>query len=75
MIPLGSEVKDKVTGFRGVAIGRTEWLTGCATIIVKPKVDKDGKVPESQTVDEPLLDVLKSPKFEEDTLPAAGMAG
>lgn len=56
-IELGSEVKCRVTGFTGVAIGRTEWINGCARVVVQPKVDKDGKVPEPQNIDEPQLEV------------------
>jgi hypothetical protein len=29
MIKLGSMVRDKITGFVGIAIGRTTWLNGC----------------------------------------------
>ena len=60
MIELGSEVRDRVTGFTGVAIGRTLWLTGCATITVQPKVGADGKLPDSHSLDEPNLDIVKS---------------
>ena len=70
MIPLGSEVRDTVTGFQGIAIGRTQWLTGCATIVVKPKVNKDGQMMESQTIGEPSLEVMKSEK-----LPSGGITG
>lgn len=60
-IHLGDTVKDTITGFRGKAVGRTEWLTGCARFIVQPEVDKDGKLPESQTFDEPTLGVIRCP--------------
>ena len=63
MIELGSEVRDKVTGLTGIAICRSKWLTGCDTIMVQPKVDKDGKVPESRTIDEPTLEVIQEPDF------------
>ena len=59
MIPLGAKVKDIITGFEGKAIGRTEWLTGCITISVQPMVDKDGKIPESRSIDEPTLEVVE----------------
>ena len=61
-IPLGAVVKDSITGFEGKAIGRTEWVTGCATVTVQPRVDKEGKIPESRTIDEPTLEVVKAPK-------------
>jgi hypothetical protein len=59
-ITLGSKVKDSVTGFTGIAIGRTIWLHGCARIMVQPEgVNKEGKTYESQSFDEPQLVVLK----------------
>ena len=58
-IQLGSEVRDRVSGFAGVAIGRTEWLTGCTTIVVQPKVGEDGKLPDTHAIDEPNLDIIQ----------------
>lgn len=60
MINLGDKVKDKVTGFKGIAIARTEWLNGCSRITVQPDRLDGGKVPDSQTFDEPQLTVLKA---------------
>lgn len=56
MIELGQEVTDSVTGLRGYVIGRTMWLTGCATVGIQSRVDKDGKVPEIEWVDEIRLE-------------------
>lgn len=58
-IKLGATVKDKVTGFTGVVIGRTEWLSGCLRYEVQAKVDKEGKYPSIQSIDEEVLQVLK----------------
>ena len=38
MIELGRIVKDKVTGFTGIAIARLEFLNGCLQFLVQPKV-------------------------------------
>lgn len=66
MIELGDEVQDTITGFKGVAIGVTKWLTGCNRWIVQPKgVDPAGKIYETQSFDEPLLKVLKKKKSKE----------
>lgn len=58
---LGQEVKDKITGYSGIIIGRTQWLTNCNTYSVKPKVLKDGVPMDSIGFDEPSL-VLVEPK-------------
>jgi hypothetical protein len=60
-ITLGDKVKDKVTGFVGIAIGRTIWLQGCDRVIVQPiGVDKAGKTFESQSFDEPQLAIVSA---------------
>jgi len=73
MIKLGSNVKDKVTGFQGVAIGRTEWMNGCATIGVRPaKLDKDGKLRDVVWIDEPQLDVYPAFRVKMNHLKSRG---
>ena len=54
-IALGDTVKDSVSGFVGVAVAKTEWLNGCTRWTVQPPVDKEGKLPETATFDEPQL--------------------
>ena len=58
MIELGSEVKDRVTGFKGIAVATTHFLQGCDRIQVAPKVDKEGDIKETQHFDEPDLIVI-----------------
>lgn len=57
-IDLGSRVKCKITGFEGVVIARTEWLSGCTRVTVKPEKLKDGKTIEAETFDEPEVEVI-----------------
>lgn len=58
MIELGQEVRDRITKIKGIAIGRTQWLYGCERITIQPQGSKDGKPPESFTVDEPQVEVI-----------------
>jgi hypothetical protein len=58
MITLGAEVKDKVSGFVGIAVAKHNYINGCTRITVQPKVDKQGKLPDSQTFDELQLSVI-----------------
>lgn len=77
-IELGSKVKDKVTGFEGIAIGETRWLHGCLRYTVQPQDrDKDGKIKESNSFDEPQLTVLQGPEKTKvtETPRAARMTG
>ena len=52
MIQLGGRVKDKVSGFEGIAVARTEWLYGCIRIEVQAKVKKNGEIEDARMFDE-----------------------
>ena len=53
---LGKKVRDKITGFEGVAVAKTEWLYGCIRYGVQGlKVKEDGTLSEAQWFDEPQL--------------------
>lgn len=70
-ISLGSEVTDKVTGFKGVVIGRTEWLYGCRRYSVQPKgITKEGKTHDAVAFDEDALTVTKA--FKKETVRETG---
>lgn len=60
-IILGSLVKDKITGFTGIADNRATYLYGCDRICVQPnKVNEDYTIPESCMFDECQLEVLST---------------
>ncbi len=62
MITLGSKVKDVVSGFEGVAMGRAEYLTGCTQYLVAPvKLDKDNKLGDAHWFDEGRLSITAPP--------------
>jgi len=56
-VELGDEVQDLITGFKGIAVCRHTYLTGCARISVQPKLVK-GETPDDRSFDEPQLKVL-----------------
>ncbi len=61
MIKLGDKVKDTISGFEGIAMARTEWLSGCVRWMVEPdKLDKDKKLQTAMEFDESRLVVVKS---------------
>lgn len=47
MIKLGDKVRDKISGFEGIAIAKTLRLYNSESIEVQPEGLKDGKVVES----------------------------
>lgn len=59
-IVLGDEVEDTITGFKGTAICRAQWITGCDRITVQPRgLTKEGKTFDCETFDEFTLKVAK----------------
>lgn len=66
---LGRTVEEKVTGITGVVVSISFDLNGCVQAVVKQRVNKDGKVPESSWHDvkrlvvEPGDRVMEAPNF------------
>ena len=59
MIKLGDKVKDKVTGFMGIATSKVEYLNGCIQFYVAPKMKpKDNKMPDGNYIDQQQLEVV-----------------
>ena len=58
-IELGDRVRDKITGFKGIVTGITQWLYGCTRIVIlKEKVERDGKAQE-MCIDEPQAELIQ----------------
>lgn len=57
-IKLGVEVKDKITGYKGIATAKTVYLYGCTSYGVTPKIGKDGKREAPEWFDEGRLEVI-----------------
>lgn len=58
-IKIGDVAKDRVTGFKGVVIGRTEWLNGCARLGLQSQSLKDGSPIDAVWFDENQLELVK----------------
>jgi hypothetical protein len=61
---LGDKVKDKITGFKGIVVSAHDYLNGCTRLTVQPKLKKDGTMPNTETFDEPQLQVMKDEVHE-----------
>lgn len=59
-INLGDTARDRVSGFKGVCVAITQWISGCARVTLQPPTGKDGKIPDAQTFDEPMLELVKA---------------
>jgi len=57
-IELGNKVRDKVTGFEGIATARVEYINKCVQYCVKPKVKEDGKMTNGEYIDIDELEII-----------------
>jgi len=58
-VPLGTLMRDKITGWTGIAIGKIIFLNGCVQYSLKPqKLDKDGKTMDAPSFDCQQLEVI-----------------
>jgi len=72
MITLGVEVQHTITGFKGVATARVEYLNGCIQYCVQPQgLDKDGKIFATEYIDDRAL-VEIGPGITVNTRPSDG---
>ncbi len=55
---LGQKVKERITGFKGVIVARSQYMTGCNRYgIQSQKLKSDGKPLEWEYFDEDLLEI------------------
>jgi hypothetical protein len=59
-IEMGMQVRDKITGFQGIVVGQSRWLSGSHRFTVQPTELKDGKIAEAETLDEGRLTVMQA---------------
>lgn len=55
---LGDTLRDKITGFTGVAVSVHEYLHGCRRFSLQPTDLRDGKPVETHSFDEPQLEII-----------------
>lgn len=74
-VNLGDKVKDTISGFVGIATGRSEYLYGCVRICVTPAEMKDGKPIDPLWFDEDQLSMVEDasvPRPESAAVRAGG---
>lgn len=57
-VKLGVKARDKITGFTGIVIAKSKWLTGCDQFALKPPVEKDGKMQEAHWFDKGAVEYV-----------------
>lgn len=58
-IALGDRVTDEISGFEGIVTGRVEYLSGCAQLLVMPRVSGDGSLRAAEWFDVERLRVTE----------------
>lgn len=64
MVKLGSKVRDVITGFEGIATGRTVYLNGCVHVLVTRGVVDEKGMPVSDWFDEQRVQTLEVGAFK-----------
>lgn len=54
---LGLEVKDRITGFSGILVGRIQYMFGCNQYGIAPKTLEEGKMRDTCYFDEGRIEV------------------
>ncbi len=62
MIKLGQKVRDKITGFEGIATSKVEYINGCIQFCIRPKIDKDGKMVDGEYIDIAQIEAIEERK-------------
>lgn len=76
MAKLGDLVRDRISGFEGIVIGRTEWLYGCVRLAIAPQaLDKDGKPGETAHIDEDQVQIVEKKVMQPGPVKAAHPGG
>ncbi len=72
IISLGERVRDKISGFEGIAYARSEYLNGCSRIMIAPtKLKDDGSPIEGEWFDTQQVEVV-GPGLNAEQKPSGG---
>jgi len=58
-VELGDKVKDQISGFTGIVVGITKYITGCDRATIDPGCKKDGEMMCAEDIDVMTLKVTK----------------
>jgi hypothetical protein len=71
---IGEMLEDKISGYKGNVMARTEWYNGCVRYRLEPDhLNPDGELIESETFDEEQLIRVKEKKIKVPKKPTGGM--
>lgn len=59
---LGDTLQDKISKFKGIVVGRTDFITGCNRYLLQPKCKNSNEYLEAIEIDETTLIKIKTIK-------------
>ena len=63
-IKLGDKVKDRISGYKGIATAIAAYLNGCTRVLIEPiKLDDEGNMLKSLWFDDVQVEVIKEGAF------------
>ena len=65
-IDFGDLAKDRISGYTGIVVAKTEWITGCGRVTLQAQELKDGKPVDGIACDEEMIEVIKENVFVTD---------
>ena len=74
-IKLGDRVRDRISGFEGIATATAAYLNGCNRVLVEPaKLDKEGKLIEALWFDDVQVEMAQKGAFAKGKTKVGGPA-
>lgn len=67
-IELGDKVRDRISGFMGIAVGCTEWMYGCTRFVVSSQELHNGNLVDNQSFDVQQLEIVEKRALEKQAL-------
>ena len=69
-IKLGDKVRDKISGFTGIAVARTEFINGCIQYLVAKQRKKNEDLPATgdPSIDSYSLEIIKKRVIDKSSL-------
>jgi hypothetical protein len=56
---LGDRARDRITGYKGIVVGKSQHITGCDRVTLQAETGADGKMPDCYSFDITTVEVLE----------------
>lgn len=64
-VELGDRVRDKISGFTGIVVARTEYIESCDQVWIRPeKLGANGELQKAEWFDAPWVEVVEKGVYQ-----------